>query len=510
MSDACPPNPFSEAALRWAVTHFRESVQLVVAADGRRGVAPGEGVPGIYPEWLGDRRFTETHGTRFGYVAGAMARGISSVELVTAIARVGGLGMFGAGGLSLAAVENALERLSQALDPKGLPWGVNLLHSTPERENALVELFLRHRARRVSASAFLRLSPAVVRYAATGLRTAPDGTIQRHNFLLAKVSRVETAKWFLSPPPSAMLRDLAQAGQLTASEAELAARIPLASEVTAEADSGGHTDGRPLAVLLPELQHLAQTLAAEHGHAPVRIGAAGGLGTPEAVAAAFQLGAAYVLTGSVNQACVESGLSAEGRAMLARAAATDVALAPSADMFELGAQVQVLRRETLFAPRAGRLWEWYRRHDAVEQLSAEERAELEQILGQSVDAAWRETQAFWREHDSARLSRARDDPKQRMALLFRSYLGQSSRWAIAGQADQRADYQIWCGPAMGAFNQWVAGSFLEAPEQRTVAQVALNLLEGAATLQRAQQLRACGLPISSPMARFAPRTIEVV
>lgn len=51
------------------------------------------------------------------------------------------------------------------------------------------------------------------------------------------------------------------------------------------------------------------------------------------------------------------------------------------------------------------------------------------------------------------------------------------------------DYQVWCGPAMGAFNEWAAGSFLEAPEQRRVATVARNILFGAAVLTRANLLR---------------------
>jgi hypothetical protein len=51
------------------------------------------------------------------------------------------------------------------------------------------------------------------------------------------------------------------------------------------------------------------------------------------------------------------------------------------------------------------------------------------------------------------------------------------------------DYQVWCGPAMGAFNEWGSGSFLEAPEQRRVATVARNILFGAAVLARANMLR---------------------
>lgn len=512
---ASPVEPFSEQALVWAVSQFRESASIVVGTDGRRGVRlgrEGAGLPGIYPEWLGNRRFSETHGTRFCYIAGAMAHGIASVELVIAVARIGGLAIFGAGGLSLERVEAALVRLSQTLDPQGLPWGSNLLHapSAPDYENALVDLYLHYGVRRVSASAYLRLTPAVVRYGASGLWAEPDGRIRRKHHLLAKVSRPEVARLFLSPPPEAILRQLVQGQQLSEEEAQLAARLPLATDVTAEADSGGHTDGRPLAVLLPELKQLAREIATERGIPAPRIGAAGGLGTPEAVAAAFQLGSAYVLTGSVNQACIESGLSAEGRAMLARADTSDVAMAPSADMFELAAQVQVLSRETLFASRARRLRELYRRYDSLEKLTPDERADLEQIFGQPLDAAWQETRTFWSGRDPARLTRAESNPKEHMALLFRSYLGQSSRWAIEGQLAKRADFQIWCGPAMGAFNRWVAGSFLEPSEQRTVSQVALNLLEGAAMLQRAQQLRACGLPISPNLARFAPRPLEIL
>ena len=53
-----------------------------------------------------------------------------------------------------------------------------------------------------------------------------------------------------------------------------------------------------------------------------------------------------------------------------------------------------------------------------------------------------------------------------MALVFRWYLGQSSSWANAGEPSRTVDYQIWCGPAMAAFNEWVRGSFLEQPENR--------------------------------------------
>ena len=95
-----------------------------------------------------------------------------------------------------------------------------------------------------------------------------------------------------------------------------------------------------------------------------------------------------------------------------------------------------------------------------------------------------------------------------MALTFRQYLGLSCRWAIGGDSSRRPDYQIWCGPAMGAFNRWVAGSFLADLANRSVAQIALNLLEGAAVLVRAYQLRTHGVPVPPSAFHFVPRPLE--
>ena len=58
---------------------------------------------------------------------------------------------------------------------------------------------------------------------------------------------------------------------------------------------------------------------------------------------------------------------------------------------------------------------------------------------------------------------------------------------------------------MGAFNAWAKGSFLEQPAQRTVVQVARNLLEGAAVLTRAHQLRTFGAAVPDAAFSFRPR-----
>lgn len=487
----------------------------VTALAGEGPEVPGADLvgwlPPLYPEWLGDRTFQEAHGVRFPYVAGSMANGIASTRLVVALARAGMLGFFGAAGLAYDRVERGLDEIERALEGRPVAWGANLIHSPhePVLEERVADLYVARHVRFVEASAFMGLTPAIVRYAASGLRVGADGEITRRHRVFAKVSRAEVARRFMSPPPRDTLQALVGAGKLTPEEMRLAERIPLASDVTVEADSGGHTDNRPLGALLPTILALRDEIESSLGmRGTIRVGAAGGLGTPSSVASAFALGAAYVLTGSVNQAAIESGLSTEGKQMLAQADLADVAMAAAADMFELGVKLQVLKRGTLFAARANKLYDVYRDHDGFEDLAPALRAELEQkIFGAPLDAIWAETEAFWSAREPREAERARTDAKHRMALVFRWYLGKSSRWAIAGESARRADYQIWCGPAMGAFNTWVKGSFLEAPERREVVQIALNLLEGAAAVTRAHQLRTFGVAVPSDAFDFRPRRL---
>src|SRR5690606_5985629 len=152
-------------------------------------------------------------------------------------------------------------------------------------------------------------------------------------------------------------------------------------------------------------------------------------GTPGAVAAAFALGASYVLTGSVNQAAVEAGRHSEGKRMLAGAGIADVVMAPAADMFELGVEVQVLIRETMFGVRARKLYEIYRAYPSLDAVPAAERAKLERdMLRASFEEAWASTRAFWAKRDPEENVKAEADPKHKMALVFRAYLGLASRW----------------------------------------------------------------------------------
>lgn len=504
-----------QAALRRALFNLAEPFAVttrgpapeVLAPDDARAAGSGCAfVPALPPQQLGDPDWRAAHRVAFAYVAGEMANAIASEELVEAIARAGMLGFFGAAGCSPQRVEAAIDRLQTALGDR--PCGFNLIHSPgePRLEETLADLYLRRGVTLVSASAYLQLTPAVVRYRVRGLRASPDGQVTAAHHVVAKASRVEVARHFLSPPPHEILSVLLQRGEITEQQARLAAHVPMADDLTAEADSGGHTDNRPAITLIPTMIALRDRLAQQHGLATApRVGAAGGIATPASVAAAFAMGAAYVMTGSINQACVEAGTSDAVREMLAQAEQADVAMAPAADMFEMGVNVQVLKRGTMFALRARRLYELYRAHDGLEALPPAQREWLERDLFRcTLDQAWADTRAFFEQRDPAQIERAARDPKHRMALVFRSYLGRASKWANSGEPSRRLDYQVWCGPAMGAFNEWTRGSFLEHPENRDVVTVALNLITGAAVATRAAWLRAQGVPVPPEVARFTP------
>ncbi|MCZ7649055.1 MAG: PfaD family polyunsaturated fatty acid/polyketide biosynthesis protein [Planctomycetota bacterium] len=469
-------------------------------------------VPACRPEHLGDTSFCRDLGLRYPYLTGAMANGIGSVEIVEAMGRAGMLGFFGAAGLSLERIEAVIERLQSGGNE--FPCGFNLIHTPnePRIEAAVVDLYLRRGVRLVEASAYLDLTLPLVRYRVKGLRRGPDGEPLPLNRIVAKVSRVEVAAKFFAPPPERLLKELVAQGEITEDQARLAARMPMAQDLTAEADSGGHTDNRPAIALLPTMLALRDRMQAQYGFgSPLRVGAAGGISTPASAAAMYAMGAAWVLTGSVNQACVESGSSDRVRAMLAEAQQADVAMAPAADMFEMGVKLQVLKRGTMFPMRAAKLYQLYRTYESLEALPAAERATLEQTVFRApLDEIWAQTRSFFLQRDPSQVERAEREPRHKLALVFRWYLGMSSRWANAGEASRAVDYQVWCGPAMGAFNEWAKGSCLERPERRRVVAVALNILYGAAVLTRVHALRCQGVAVPPGAAEARPLEFETL
>jgi PfaD family protein len=433
---------------------------------------------------LGSAGFKKAFGIRYAYMAGSMANGIASEELVIAMGQQGFLSSFGAAGLPVERIREAIRRIQAAL-PQG-PYLFNLIYNPadPASEMTCVQLYLEAGVQAIEASAYVDLSSALVYYRLAGLREDDTGKPIATNRIIAKVSRVEVARRFLEPAAKRIIQGLVEQGLISEKQALLAEQLPVADAITVEADSAGHTDNQSLVCAFPLIRKLVEEARRKYGRL-IYVGAGGGIGTADAASAAFLLGADYVVTGSVNQSCVESGASAPVKEMLSKAGIVDVAMAPAGDMFEMGVKVQVLRKGTLFSVRAQKLYDLYTRYSSLDAIPAPEKSQLEQqILGKSIAQVWEETKTFLSKRNPSRIEKAEHDAKLKMALVFRWYLGLSSDWANSGSEDRKQDFQIWCGPAMGAFNDWVRGSYLEQPGNRRIADVAHHIMSGAAHCYR--------------------------
>jgi trans-AT polyketide synthase/acyltransferase/oxidoreductase domain-containing protein len=443
-----------------------------------------EDEPRIAATALGSEVFRRRFGLKYAYMAGGMYRGVASADLVIRMGKAGLLSFFGAGGLPVEKIEANIVRIQSELHA-GQPYGMNLLANVdyPAEEEAVVDLYLKHRIRNVEAAAFMQMTPALVRFRLQGLRTDARNRIVCEHRVIAKISHPEVARAFMSPAPAMIVERLLQRGLVTPQQAELAQRVPMSHDICVEADSGGHTDGGIPTVMLPPLLRMRDELQRTHGYEePVCMGLAGGIGSPEAAAAAFLLGADFILTGSINQCTVEAGMSADGKSMLQEMDIHDTEYAPAGDMFELGAQIQVLKKSVFFPARANKLFSLYRHYDSLDDIPERTRRQLEgTFFKKTFDEIWRETAAYFRSvNRDHEIAKAEANAKHKMALVFRWYFAYSSRIAMEGNGSDRVNYQIHTGPALGSFNQWVKGTELEHWSRRHVDRIAIKLMDAAA------------------------------
>ena len=81
---------------------------------------------------------------------------------------------------------------------------------------------------------------------------------------------------------------------------------------------------------------------------------------------------------------MEAGTSQLAKVMLAAAGMADCTTGPAPDMFELGAHVQVLGQGTMYAQRAGRLYDLYKRCASMGLFSKRRRGKTTKKNGRSL------------------------------------------------------------------------------------------------------------------------------
>ncbi|WP_442950162.1 hypothetical protein [Paenibacillus sp. 1-18] len=64
----------------------------------------------------------------------------------------------------------------------------------------------------------------------------------------------------------------------------------------------------------------------------------------------------------------------------------------------------------------------------------------------------------------------------KLGLIFRWYFEYSNRLALSGSKENIVDYQVYCGSALGAFNQWVKGTDISMWKNRHVDEIGEKIM----------------------------------
>jgi trans-AT polyketide synthase/acyltransferase/oxidoreductase domain-containing protein len=177
---------------------------------------------------------------------------------------------------------------------------------------------------------------------------------------------------------------------------------------------------------------------------------------------------------------VEAATSDAVKDMLQGMNVHDTDYAPSGELFELGSKVQVLKKGIFFPARATKLVSLYRQHESIDEIDAKTRGLIEErYMKRSLAQVFDEICAAY---PGPEVERAKRSPKHRMALVFKRYFRDATRWALAGDLEHKVDFQVQCGPAQGALNQWAAGAGFASWHDRHVDEIALRLMDETASL----------------------------
>ena len=265
-------------------------------------------------------RATALLGTEWPIVQGPFGGGYSTVALAAAVSSAGGLGSFGAVGLSPAAIASTVDELRRATTR---PFAINLW--VPQSGEGVVtpEEFER---------AVARLRPF---YQQLGVvePPLPERMTERFEEQAAAVLEARPPVWsfIMGVPPAAMLEEARRRGIVTIGTAitvDEAVRLDESGVdliVASGAEAGGHRG----AFLRPAAESIVGTFAlipqvVDAVKAPVI--AAGGIADGRGVVAALALGASAVQVGSAFLVAPESAAPRAHKELLGTPAARDTLL----------------------------------------------------------------------------------------------------------------------------------------------------------------------------------------
>lgn len=425
---------------------------------------------------LGSEEFRKDYNLKYAYAIGSMGYGITSENMIVKAAQSGMLSFFGTSGLSIQRVEDAIKEIQSQLHGDEI-YGFNLTFqiSTPEREADFIDLYLKYNVQIIEVSSYTTITKQLVRYRVKGLKRNQKGEVIAKNSIFAKVSRPEIAECFMSVPPARIVDALLRDGEITREEADLAQYIPMSTDICVVADSAGYTDRANMFTVFPSIQYTRDRISKNRNfHKKIRIGVAGGIGSPVSAAAAFMMGADFILTGSINQCTAEARTSDLAKDMLSAMNVQDTSYINTLGNYEANQCIQVLKKGTLFYVCAGKLYHLYHEVNSIENIDAKTKEQIEtRYLKRSIEEVFEEIE---RKEGVKKVEDANGSSKMKLKLLFDWYLEQAQIWAIEGNAEYQLNFKIMCSSALGSFNQWVKGTELENWKNRSVTKIGEKLM----------------------------------
>lgn len=427
---------------------------------------------------FGNNEFMKEYGLRYAYAAGPMEAGITTKEMVERCAEAGLLGIYATNTLPYEQITHDVKYLTDRLGSKYFGVAVSPDWSDSLREEAIIDILCRHRVRMVQFSRYINVSNTIVRYKANGLSSEGRQESGCENKVMIKLSRPEVAAVFARPAPEEMIRELLQVGEITDEQAERLRKMPIADDICVESNSAGRTDNASTLATFPAIAAMVAEISRQyHYHKRIRVGCAGSIGNPEAVAALFTLGADFVMTGSINQCTVEAGTSKLIKKVLQEIEIQDTEYIPAGDNYDYNTKIQVAKKGVLFAVRANKLYETYKMYNSISELNPELKEQIEEnYFNKTFESVFDMIRPSLSEVQLRRLEKL---PKYKMALIFNWYYLQGMADAINGNESNMLNALIYCSVAMGAFNSYVKNTELEQWENRHIDVIGIKLMNDA-------------------------------
>ncbi|MEN8907794.1 MAG: hypothetical protein ABF289_17730 [Clostridiales bacterium] len=431
-------------------------------------------IPKLLPEDLGSSRFLHRFGLKYAYVAGAMYNAISSKEMIIELAKNGYLGIYGTKDVEFDQIENDIVKIKSII-PERI-FGCNIVHNVIEEqfEMKLIKMLLKYKINILEVSSFVNITLPLAYYRIVGIKERIEGGFVIGNKIMVKVSRVEIAKNFLKPAPEKIIRELINMSLINERQAKIAKEIPMADAITLEDNENNITQS--FSYLVDQRDELYKNSNTKYD---VFLGLTGGIGSPVIALNMFNNGADYIVTGTINQCTVESGISDKAKNSLSSCDISDVISLHFNGDFNINKKINVLKKGTLFPMRVNKLYNIYNKYKNLKNVDSSDIDKIEsQIFKKSIREILNEVEIYFKKNDPNQLN------NDRLYLLIKWYLIISAKLSLEGTSNRELDYQILCSNAMGIFNYWVKGSYLENHQNRYVADIAEHMLKGTAYLQR--------------------------